>query len=221
MVPSARRASQAVLPARRLANNHARERRQNLRKLRQGRSRRTCLLAQHRGSLPPGSKLGPEQIVNGSGTGRPSGLPGAEALAFDGGHTRCGVVGVDGSPTSFRALAFSCGWARRLGSDLIVAYVAEPPLQRSVDCYSAAAAHQCADEICADLRRQLTNWMSGQPIAWTFAVPVGQPPSELERVAAAHDADAIIVGQSRRRRLRRPVCARLSRLSARIIIAVP
>lgn len=63
--------------------------------------------------------------------------------------------------------------------------------------------------------------MSGQSLSWTFVVPVGRPPAELERIAAAHDADAIIVGRSRRRRLRRPTCARLSRPSTRIIIAVP
>lgn len=161
--------------------------------------------------------------MNGSAIGGSAGRPQSETGAVGGGgHGRCGVVGVNGSPASLRALAFACGWARRIGSDLIVVYVADACLQPALDCYSATAARECSDEICADIRRQLAAWMSGQPISWTFvAVPVGRPPSDLERVAAAHDADAVIVGQSRRRRLHRPVCARLSRLSTRIVIAVP
>jgi hypothetical protein len=104
---------------------------------------------------------------------------------------------------------------------LILVYVADFGLYQMTDCYGAAAAYQCREQIIADLIGNIVAWMSGQSISWTFVVPTGRPPSELERVAAAHDADAIIVGQPRRRRLRRPLCARLNRFNSRIVIAVP
>ena len=139
----------------------------------------------------------------------------------DGGCRRRGIVGVDGSPASFHALAYACGWAQRTGSHLVVVYAADARWQQSIDASCVAAVLESTEQLAAQLKQQIARWMRTAHVEWTFLVRNGECSRALEAAATEHQADAIIVGQSRRRRLRRPTASRLARGRQRVVIVVP
>lgn len=145
----------------------------------------------------------------------PPNAPGPDGRAWR------GVVGVDGTKASFRALAYACGWAHRTGSQLVVVYAVDERWQQSIDAYGSAAAQESSEEIAATLKQEVARWLCRESVEWTFLVRGGESSHVLERVATENDADAIIVGQSRRRRFHRCTSSRLARLRQRIVIAVP
>ena len=111
------------------------------------------------------------------------------------------VVGVDGTPTSLRALAYAAGLARRQHAELIVVYVRAPlrtPVALSgwVDAGIVAAEtqaqHDAEDEIWEQIADDANAWGTGARIV----VRTGNPLSELSKVAEQCGADTIIVGAS-------------------------
>ena len=147
-----------------------------------------------------------------TGSGQPDGAPdrdlaplrrrtpGGEAeLGTDG--PRAIVVGVDGTPTSMRALAYAAGLARRQRAELIVVYVRSPlrtPVALSgwVDAAIVAAEvqaqHDAEDDIWAQIADDAKAWGTGARIV----ARDGNPLHELRRVAEESGADTIIVGAS-------------------------
>ena len=111
------------------------------------------------------------------------------------------VVGVDGTPTSLRALAYAAGLARRQHAELIAVYVRAPmrtPVALSgwVDAGIVAAEtqaqHDAEDEIWEQIADDANVWGTGARIV----VRNGNPLTELSKVAEQCGADTIIVGAS-------------------------
>jgi nucleotide-binding universal stress UspA family protein len=112
------------------------------------------------------------------------------------------VVGVDGSPTSLRALAYAAGLARRQQAQLICVYVRQPlrtPVAMSgwVDAGIVAAEAQAQSdaekEVWAQIADDATTWGTSARVI----VCHGNPLTELRKVAQQAGADTIIVGASR------------------------
>jgi nucleotide-binding universal stress UspA family protein len=111
------------------------------------------------------------------------------------------VVGVDGTPTSLRALAYAAGLARRQHAELICVYVRQPlrtPVALSgwVDAGIATAEAQAQaeaeEDVCAQVADDAGTWGSGGRLV----VRNGNPLIELRKVAEESGADMIIVGAS-------------------------
>ena len=111
------------------------------------------------------------------------------------------VVGVDGTPTSLRALAYAAGPARRQGAPLIAVYV-RPPLRTPVAlsgwvdagivAAEAEAQKDMEDEVWTQITSDVTAWGCGARVM----IRNGSPLTELRRVAEQCGAEMIIVGAS-------------------------
>lgn len=135
-----------------------------------------------------------------------------------GGRPGHAVVGFDGSDAAHDAVAFAAGWARRTGAALDIVYVADSPWQWVADAGYAGACAEFWDEPSM-LSAEVADAMLGSALVWSYLVATGDVATELERCAARLDADAIIIGRSRRRMFSIP--RRLVRRSHRIVIVVP
>lgn len=111
------------------------------------------------------------------------------------------VVGVDGTPTSLRALAYAAGLARRQHAELVAVYVRSPlrtPVAMAgwVDAGIVAAETQAQQDAEAEIWAQITDdantWGTGARVV----VRSGNPLRELRKVAEQTGADTIIVGAS-------------------------
>jgi len=111
------------------------------------------------------------------------------------------VVGVDGTPTSLRALAYAAGLARRQRAELIAVYVRSPmrtPVALSgwvdagIVAAEAQAQHDAEAEVWAQIADDANTWGTGARIV----VRNGNPLHELRKVAEQSGADTIIVGAS-------------------------
>jgi nucleotide-binding universal stress UspA family protein len=111
------------------------------------------------------------------------------------------VVGVDGSPTSLRALAYAAGLSRRQHAQLIAVYVRGPlrtPVALSgwVDAGIVAAETEAQkdmeDEVWTQIASDVTAWGCGARVV----IRNGSPLAELRKVAEESGADTIIVGAS-------------------------
>lgn len=129
------------------------------------------------------------------------------------------AVGFDGSPASKNALAYATGLARREHADLLVIFV--QPYTATVTAAGAYAPDATVGE--EELRCEIDRELCGCPVTWTCVLARGDEVGELERLAAEHQADAIVVGRSRRRlRVLGPsVSGRLVRRARRPVIVVP
>jgi nucleotide-binding universal stress UspA family protein len=133
------------------------------------------------------------------------------------------IVGFDGSRTSYDALAFASGWARRSSAELVVAHVADVSWQWAAEGLGGAPLAPVMEEVAAELSNQVTEAMSEAAQSWTYVATSGSVAHELESLANEMRADAIVVGRSRRRNrtLGRAVASRLTRCTHRIVIVVP
>ncbi len=111
------------------------------------------------------------------------------------------VVGVDGTETSLRALAYAAGLARRQGTPLIVVYVRQPlrtPVALSgwvdagIVAAEAEAQKDMEDEVWTQITSDVTAWGCGARVM----IRNGSPLTELRRVAEQSGAEMIIVGAS-------------------------
>ena len=111
------------------------------------------------------------------------------------------VVGVDGTETSLRALAYAAGLARRQGTPLIVVYVRQPlrtPVALSgwvdagIVAAEAEAQKDMEDEVWTQITSDVTAWGCGARVM----IRNGSPLAELRKTALQCGAEMIIVGAS-------------------------
>src|SRR5262245_14531253 len=108
------------------------------------------------------------------------------------------VVGVDGSPTSFRAAAYAWGLARRQGSQLVIVYAASPSAAAAFVPGAAGAAWEAGEQAAVALREEVEEAVRHSPVQvpYTFRGESGDAASVLTRVAEEVRADAVVVGAS-------------------------
>lgn len=136
-------------------------------------------------------------------------------------HTPHGVVGLSGSPSSWHALAFGCGWARRTDAALTVVHVRRPLGVGTVDGYAAATLTELHDDVEANLAREVAQWMPPRSVRWRFVSLTGNPAHMLRWAADTLHADTIFVGRSHTRLRRHSVDDHLCRQAERVVITVP
>jgi nucleotide-binding universal stress UspA family protein len=103
------------------------------------------------------------------------------------------AVGVDGTPSSMRALAFAATVARRNESRVTVVFVRHAP---PIGMLGGAAAGWPAifDQVESEVRAAARHTLRG--VRWDLVVADGSPAQELERVATEVGADLLIVGST-------------------------
>lgn len=106
------------------------------------------------------------------------------------------LVGIDGTETSLRAMAYAVGLARRQGSHLVALYVASTSALAAQMAATAAAMIQTQDEIAAQLRDGLLEPARQLGIDAEFVLRRGNPYRELISVAHELRVDAVVVGAS-------------------------
>jgi nucleotide-binding universal stress UspA family protein len=108
------------------------------------------------------------------------------------------VVGIDGSDTSLRAVAYAWGLARRQGSELIFVFVAATGAITSFLPDATVAAFQAQEELETELRERIAKVAESihPRVPYTFRSDRGDVASVLIRVADEVRADAVVVGAS-------------------------
>jgi nucleotide-binding universal stress UspA family protein len=103
------------------------------------------------------------------------------------------VVGVDGSDTSWRALYYAFGLARRQRSTVIAVFVIV-----TIGGYASMAVAPCQvnADLAEELERAVVTLAAEYGVATKFLSLVGDPVSTLIRVATAEHADALVLGAS-------------------------
>ncbi|MFJ2442849.1 universal stress protein [Streptomyces sp. NPDC087658] len=107
------------------------------------------------------------------------------------------VVGVDGSPSSFRAAAYAGGLARRQRALLAIVYVQPvlttgPALGASV----GATTEDIVEELMAEIRTYMDRAKGAWDVRWEFHTFQGDPYNGLVGAADELKADAVVVGAS-------------------------
>lgn len=110
------------------------------------------------------------------------------------------VVGLDGSRTSWRAVSYANGLARRQHSRVTVVYVVSPGALATMtsDAMAAMAAAGMGEEVGASLHEQVVLLAAERGVDTDFLTVRGDPFTELRRVAQEVRADALVVGASER-----------------------
>ncbi|MEV0234745.1 universal stress protein [Nonomuraea sp. NPDC050786] len=103
------------------------------------------------------------------------------------------VVGFDGSGPSRNALAYAAGLARRDRAALLVAFVES--LNSAALWFFAGSP--IIPDAAGDLSEDLRDELRGAGVPWQFVSLRGDAARELETLASAYMADAIVVGRSR------------------------
>jgi nucleotide-binding universal stress UspA family protein len=141
------------------------------------------------------------------------------------------LVGVDGSKTSWCALSWAVGEARRLRGRAVAVFVSSSAGSGfPVSAFIGAAPFDCGwndsmETGRADtLRRELECYAADHDVDLTFVHTDGDAASELLRLATALHADQIVVGRSMKARhhLAASVGCRLVRKrAAPVVVVVP
>jgi nucleotide-binding universal stress UspA family protein len=130
------------------------------------------------------------------------------------------VVGVDGSETSWRALYYAIGLAKRQRSRIVAVFVATyPATGDTCAAYAFDAALGMAQRLEPAIREAADEW--GVPIE--FARVGGDPVLRLLETAQVRSADVLVLGASKSgfRRLGRSKPARAARRSPCPVTIVP
>ncbi len=102
------------------------------------------------------------------------------------------AVGIDGSDTAWRALAWACGHARRAGCPVLAVYVSTSGYWDRV-----AVAFSTAGDAAAQLiRAEVEQMAAGFGMRVSFVHRHGDPARELVTAAREHGADLLVVGTS-------------------------
>ncbi|RII20270.1 Universal stress protein family protein [Streptomyces sp. YIM 130001] len=107
------------------------------------------------------------------------------------------VVGVDGSDTSLRAVAYAAGLARRQGALLAMVYV-QPVLATSaaLGVPVTDTTDEVAESLIAEIRASAERVKDTFEVRWQFHTLRGDPYSGLVSAAEDLTADAVVVGAS-------------------------
>jgi nucleotide-binding universal stress UspA family protein len=115
------------------------------------------------------------------------------------------VVGVDDSESSWDAFWWSCGETQRLGGRVVAVFVSPATGSGMGAAASALAASptieyywcdQAASEAAEQLRKKLSDAALTAAVDLAFVHTKGDAATELLRIAAAQQADLIVVGRS-------------------------
>ena len=119
-------------------------------------------------------------------------------MAFELGRDGPNVIlaGLDGSPTSWHAVAYAGGLARRQGSRLLVVFVVGLPAVAAWAPAAGVLLEESMDEAAEDLRRELETHRGWHELDAEFRVERGDAFGGLCRVADAERVDAVVVGAS-------------------------
>jgi nucleotide-binding universal stress UspA family protein len=140
------------------------------------------------------------------------------------------VVGFDGSDSSWDALCWACGEARRLGGRAVALFVT-PAAGAGIEATACAISGACflpSDQIERDwaqqLREQTKQFGANQDVDLSFVHTQGDAATEILRIATAQHADQIVVGRSTkaRHRLAGSLGRRLiGKRNAPVVVVVP
>jgi nucleotide-binding universal stress UspA family protein len=126
-------------------------------------------------------------------SGQPSAGPAGFELGTDG--PTAILVGFDGSDSSWRALHYAIGLARRQASRVVAVYVSHTP----AIAYAAPAVPAIAGLRCGfppDLASAVEALGREHSVGVTLVAASGDPVSAITAAAADHRVDLIVVGAS-------------------------
>ncbi|KAB8196265.1 universal stress protein [Nonomuraea phyllanthi] len=126
------------------------------------------------------------------------------------------VVGFDGSGPSRNALAYAAGLARRDNASLLIVFVES--LNGAPMWFFAGSP--IIPDAAADLTEDLREELKDAGVPWQFVSVRGDAARELETLANAHMADAIVVGHSRST-WHGSVAVRLAKRARHTVLIVP
>jgi nucleotide-binding universal stress UspA family protein len=106
------------------------------------------------------------------------------------------LVGFDGSPTAWHAVAYAAGLARRQGSRLLVVYVVGLSAVAAWAPSAGVMLEESLVEGAEELRGELEAQRGWHDLGAEFRVERGDPFGALCRVADAERVDAVVVGAS-------------------------
>ncbi len=107
------------------------------------------------------------------------------------------LVGLDGSDSSLRAVAYAAGLARRQHALLAIVYV-QPVLAASaaLGVPVAGTTDEIAEQLVAEIREAAEQVKGIFEVRWEFHTFRGDPYSGLVKAADELQADAVVVGAS-------------------------
>ena len=108
------------------------------------------------------------------------------------------VIGVDGSDSSFVALASAADLAEQSASQLSVVFVHDPGTATAFAAgYDGGAEiyiEECIEQLESSSRERTFDLLANRPLEWTFDVVAGEAVHELMRFAKSRAASLIVVG---------------------------
>jgi nucleotide-binding universal stress UspA family protein len=107
------------------------------------------------------------------------------------------VTGIDGSESSWRAVAYAAGLARRQGALLAIVYI--QPVMATGAAFGAMVAEttgEIAEQLIAEVREAADHMKGTFDLRWEFHTFRGDPYNGLVQAANELKADAVIVGAS-------------------------
>jgi nucleotide-binding universal stress UspA family protein len=133
------------------------------------------------------------------------------------------VVGVDGSDTSLRALAYAWGLARRQDAHLVLVHIVSIGGLSAATPGGAVAMREADQQVSDELRAEAAEAAARAPVRYEFRSEHGDAHTELARVAEEVQADAVVVGASAQagHRLIGSVAVRLVRSGRWPVTVVP
>jgi nucleotide-binding universal stress UspA family protein len=106
------------------------------------------------------------------------------------------LVAIDGSDTSMRAGAYAAGLARRQHARLVILYVRTFKAAAGIATAAGAPMVEAQDEVARELREAVETQSVRVGVNAEFVERVGNPFTEIVRLADEVQADAVIVGAS-------------------------
>jgi nucleotide-binding universal stress UspA family protein len=106
------------------------------------------------------------------------------------------LVGVDGSRTSMRAVAYAAGMAQRQLSCLVLVHVRPPGVAGGLDPYLTGWVAALRDDEVDELWNQVAEQVPIGTVAGQLITVTGDPFLQLSRVAAECGAEVVVVGAS-------------------------